>query len=82
MKEFEEEMEDEAFMPTANQYRSMLHMLSQSKEVERGANWERSVEVLREAQALDLRLTEVSFNTGAVVDPFLVILLYSNCDWW
>ena len=65
MKELEEEFEDGTCKPTANEFRSMLHILSQSKDVERGANWERSVEILREAQALDLRLTEVSFNTGA-----------------
>ena len=50
--------------PTAREYRSMLHMLSLSKDVPRGANWARSVELLKEAQELEYRLTEVSFRTG------------------
>ena len=50
--------------PTAREYRSMLHMLSLSKDVPRGSNWARSVELLKEAQDMEYRLTEVSFRTG------------------
>lgn len=62
-----ETMKENDIAPSAAEYRSMLHMLSliPEKEENKGENWEQSLALLREAQDLELRLTEVSFNTGS-----------------
>lgn len=49
--------------PKAREIRSMLHMLSKSKDQEKGDRWEASLALLRDAQETELRLTEVSYNT-------------------
>lgn len=53
--------------PKAREIRSMLHVLSKSKEHEKGERWEESLALLREAQEMELRLTEVSYNTGVCI---------------
>ncbi|CAM9273262.1 unnamed protein product, partial [Ectocarpus sp. 13 AM-2016] len=55
--------EEDRTAPTAGEYRSMLHILSHSRDAERGANWERSMELLREAQESELPISESSFQT-------------------
>lgn len=60
----EEEPEGYEVAPTAKEYGSMLHILSKSKDVRRGANWERSMELLREAQEHEFPISESSFQTG------------------
>lgn len=53
--------------PKAREIRSMLHMLSKSKDQEKGDRWEASLALLRDAQETELRLTEVSYNTGLFI---------------
>lgn len=64
----DEQPEEEVYevAPTAKEYGSMLHILSKSKDVQRGANWERSMQLLREAQENEFPIDEGSFQTGIV----------------
>ncbi|CAM9455508.1 unnamed protein product, partial [Ectocarpus fasciculatus] len=55
--------EEDRTAPTAGEVRSMLHILSHSRDTERGVNWERSMELLREAQENELPISESSFQT-------------------
>lgn len=61
----EDEPEPEPVMPTASEYRSMLRILS--KKSVPGANWEKSMVVLREAQGWGYNITEYCFQTGVCV---------------
>ena len=64
----EQAEQDEALVaPTAKEYGSMLHILSKSKDSKRGSNWERSMELLRDAQENEFPIAEVSFQTGGWV---------------
>lgn len=56
--------EEERTAPTPGEYRSMLHILSNIKDGEPGSNWERSMELLREAQENEYPISESSFHTG------------------
>lgn len=61
----EQAEEDEASVaPTAKEYGSMLHILSKRKDKKRGSSWERSMELLGEAQENEFPIAEVSFQTG------------------
>lgn len=58
------ELDEALVTPTAKEYGSMLHILSKSKDSKRGSNWERSMELLREAQENEFPISELSFQTG------------------
>lgn len=61
----EQAEQDEALVaPTPKEYGSMLHILSKSKNSERGSNWERSMELLRDAQEKEFQISELSFQRG------------------
>ncbi len=63
----EEQPEGYEVAPTAKEYGSMLHILSRSKDVQPGANWERSMQLLREAQENEFPIDEGSYHTGIVL---------------
>lgn len=77
----EQAEQDEALVvPTAKEYGSMLHILSKSKDSKRGSNWERSMELLREAQENEFPIAEASFQTGVFLF-FFAILWWSARSW-
>lgn len=68
--------EEDRTAPTAGEVRSMLHILSHSRDTERGVNWERSMELLRGAQENELPISESSFQTGT----YLLVVCASFSD--
>lgn len=70
--------EEDRTAPTAGEYRSMLHILSHSRDTERGANWERSMELLREAQENELPISESSFQTGMYLHVVCLFFVFQT----